>query len=176
MAPRRLCYLPFGLPLEPHIFLVLSGTPYSDLIEPLETTCSLISRPQNVPVCSRLLLNIYIYIFFFFKKYFIFYSILFYSILFYSILFGCVGSSLLCTGGLSLVAASGGYSSLPCVGFLLRWLLLLRSTGCRHAGFSSCSTWAQLLQHMGPRAHGLQWLPCVSSVVVACGSRARRFQ
>ena len=87
MAPRRLCYLPFGLPLEPHIFLVLSGTPYSDLIEPLETTCSLISRPQNVPVCSRLLLNIYIYIYFFFLKifYLLFYSILFYSILFYSI-------------------------------------------------------------------------------------------
>ena len=151
MAPRRLCYLPFGLPLEPHIFLVLSGTPYSDLIEPLETTCSLISRPQNVPVCSRLLLNIYIYIFFFLKNILssiLFYSILFYSILFYSILFGCVGSSLLCTGGLSLVAASGGYSSLPCVGLSLRWLLLLRSTGSRHTGFSSCSTWAPV--------HGLQ--------------------
>ena len=36
--------------------------------------------------------------------------------------------------GLSLVAASGGYSSLRCVGFSLRWLLLLRSTGSRHAG------------------------------------------
>ena len=35
--------------------------------------------------------------------------------------------------GLSLVAASTGYSSLPCVD-LLRWLLLLRSTGSRHAG------------------------------------------
>ena len=45
--------------------------------------------------------------------------------------------------GLSPVAASGGYSSLPCAGFSLRWLLLLRSTGSRHAGFSSCGTWAQ---------------------------------
>ena len=45
--------------------------------------------------------------------------------------------------GLSLVAVSGGYSSLWCVGFSLRWLLLLRSTGCRHTGFSSCSTRAQ---------------------------------
>ena len=41
---------------------------------------------------------------------------------------------------LSLVAASGGYSSLWCAGFSLRWLLLLQSTGSRHAGFSSCGT------------------------------------
>ena len=45
--------------------------------------------------------------------------------------------------GLSLVAASGGYSWLWCTGFSLRWLLLLRSTGSRHSGFSSCDTWAQ---------------------------------
>ena len=45
--------------------------------------------------------------------------------------------------GLSLVVASGGYSSLRCAGFSLRWLLLLRSTGSRRAGFSSCGTWAQ---------------------------------
>ena len=45
--------------------------------------------------------------------------------------------------GLSLVAASGGYSSLRCTGFSLRWLLLLWSTGCRRGGFSSCGTWAQ---------------------------------
>ena len=44
--------------------------------------------------------------------------------------------------GLSLVAASRGYSSLRCTD-LLRWLLLLWSMGSRHAGFSSCSTWAQ---------------------------------
>ena len=45
--------------------------------------------------------------------------------------------------GLSLVAASGGYSSLQCVCFSLRWLLLLQSMGSRHAGFSSCGTSAQ---------------------------------
>ena len=33
--------------------------------------------------------------------------------------------------GLSLVAASGGYSSLQCTGFLLWWLPLLQSTGSR---------------------------------------------
>ena len=44
---------------------------------------------------------------------------------------------------LSLVVVSGGYSSLWCVGFSLRWLLLLRSTGSRCVGFSSCGTWVQ---------------------------------
>ena len=43
------------------------------------------------------------------------------------------------TRGLSLVEASGGYSSLRCAGFSLRWLLSLRSTGSRHAGLSSRS-------------------------------------
>ena len=36
--------------------------------------------------------------------------------------------------GLSLVAASGGHSSLWCVGLSLSWPLLLRSTGSRRAG------------------------------------------
>ena len=54
--------------------------------------------------------------------------------------------------GLSLVAANGGYSSLQCVGFSLRWLLLLWSTGFSSCGswalesrLSSCGAWAQLL-------------------------------
>ena len=44
--------------------------------------------------------------------------------------------------GLSLVGVSRGYSSLQCAG-LLWWLLLLRSTGSRSAGFSSCGTQTQ---------------------------------
>ena len=36
--------------------------------------------------------------------------------------------------GLSLVAASGGHSSLRCAGLSLSWPLLLRSTGSRRAG------------------------------------------
>ena len=47
--------------------------------------------------------------------------------------------------GLSLVAASGGYSSLWCAGFSLQWLLLLWSTGFRRTGFSSCGS--QALEH-----------------------------
>ena len=44
--------------------------------------------------------------------------------------------------GLSLVAASGGYSSLRCAGFLLCWLLLLWRMGSRRVGFSSCGAQA----------------------------------
>ena len=51
--------------------------------------------------------------------------------------------------GLSLVAASGGYSLSWCAGFSLRWLLLLRSTGSRRAGFSSCGTWASVVVARG---------------------------
>ena len=58
--------------------------------------------------------------------------------------------------GLSLVAASGGYSSLRCAGFSLRWLLLLWSTGSRRMGFSSCGTWAQQLWLTGSRAQAQQ--------------------
>ena len=58
--------------------------------------------------------------------------------------------------GLSLVAASRGCSSLQCAGFSLPWLLLLQSTGSRHAGFSSCGTWAQQLLLAGSRAQAQQ--------------------
>ena len=58
--------------------------------------------------------------------------------------------------GLSLVAASGGYSLLWCTGFSLQWLLLLWSTGSRHTGFSSCSTRAQQLWLTGSRAEAQQ--------------------
>ena len=58
--------------------------------------------------------------------------------------------------GLSLAAASGGYSSLWRTGFPLWWLLLLWSTGSRHAGFSSCGTRAQQLWLAGSRAQAQQ--------------------
>ena len=60
--------------------------------------------------------------------------------------------------GLSLVVASRGYSSLWCAGFSLSWLLLLWSTGSRHAGFSSCGTQAQQLWLTGCSAQAqLLW-------------------
>ena len=56
--------------------------------------------------------------------------------------------------GLSPVAVNGGYSLLQCTGFSMQWLLLLRSTGSRHAGFSSCGSQAleRRLSSCGARA------------------------
>ena len=50
--------------------------------------------------------------------------------------------------GLSLVVVSGDYS-LRCSGFSLQWLLSLQNSGSRYTGFSSCSTWAQQVWHIG---------------------------
>ena len=76
--------------------------------------------------------------------------------------------------GLSLVVASGGYSSLRYVGFSLWWLLLLQSTGSWCADSSSCGLWAlerrqQLwrtglvaLQHVGSSwARARTHVPCI---------------
>ena len=61
---------------------------------------------------------------------------------------------------LSLVAASGGYSSSWCTDFSLQRLLLLWSTGCRHAGpvvtvgrLSTCGSQA----FVAPRCGGSSW-------------------
>ena len=72
------------------------------------------------------------------KKYIYIYIYIFIYLFIY---FGCIGSLFL--RRLSLVAASGGYSSLRGMSFSLQWLLLLQSTGSRCTGFSSCSMWAQ---------------------------------
>ena len=57
--------------------------------------------------------------------------------------------------GLSLVA-SGSYTLLQCTGFSLWWLVLLRSTGSRRMGFSSCGVWTQQLWLAGSRAQAQQ--------------------
>ena len=62
--------------------------------------------------------------------------------------------------GLSPVGARGGYSSLQCAGFSLRWLLFLQSTGSRRMGFSSCGARAQYLWRTGlaaPQLVGSSW-------------------
>ena len=66
----------------------------------------------------------------------------FFFFLIYLLIYGCVGV-FVAAHRLSLVVASGGYSSLRCAGFSLRWLLLLWSMGSRHAGFSGYGSWAQ---------------------------------
>ena len=83
--------------------------------------------------------------------------------------------------GLSLVAASGGYSSLQFTGFSLQWLLLLQSTGSRCMGFSSCGSRAQQLWHTGLAAlrHvGSSWardrtrVPCIGRWILNhCSTR-----
>ena len=79
------------------------------------------------------------------------------TFLYFKSIFGCAGSSLP-LHGLSLAAASGGYSPLQCMGLSLQWLLLWRSSRVcrlqqlRHTG---SAVWP-----VGPRGCGLQ---------VACG-------
>ena len=58
--------------------------------------------------------------------------------------------------GLSLFAVSGGYSSLWFMGFSLRWLLLLWSTGSRSAGSSNCGAQPQQLWLVGSRVQAQQ--------------------
>ena len=81
---------------------------------------------------------------------------LLYHFLYMTFFFVCVCWVFAAARGLSLIAASRGYSSLQWVGFSLRWLLLLQNTGSRRVGFSSCSARAQQLQYTGPKACGLQ--------------------
>ena len=75
--------------------------------------------------------------------------------------------------GLSLVAASGGYSSLRCAGFSLWWLLLLRSTDSRRTGFSSCGTRVWLLCGMWYLPdQGLNPCPCIGRRILNhCATR-----
>ena len=76
--------------------------------------------------------------------------------------------------GLSLVVASGGYSSLRCVGFSLRWLPQLQSMGSRCTGFSSCGTWAQQLWLAGSRAQAQQlWCTGLVTLQHVGSSRTR---
>ena len=56
------------------------------------------------------------------------------------------------------VAMSRGYSSLQCMGFSLRWLLLLQSVGPRHTGSVGCGL--QALEHKLSRGGARAWLPC----------------
>ena len=81
---------------------------------------------------TQLFIYLFIYLIYYFLKKFI------YSFIYFRLRWIFVAEC-----GLSLVAVRGGYSSLWCAGFSLWWLVLLRSTGSRHAGFSSCGTWAQ---------------------------------
>ena len=89
----------------------------------------------RVPCIGRCIL----FSFFFFK---------FIYLCMYVCMYGYIGSLLLCAG-FSLVAASGGCSSLWCAGFSLRWLLLLRSTGSRAQAQQPWRTGPAAPRHVG---------------------------
>ena len=78
-------------------------------------------------------------------------------------------------GGLSLVAASGGYALLQCAGFSSWRLLLLQSTGSRCVGFSSCGALVAL-QHVGSsRTRGRTRVPCTGRQILNhCATREAR--
>ena len=71
-----------------------------------------------------------------------------------------------CCEGFSLLAVSMGYSLVGCVGFSLRWLLLLWRTGFRHEGLSGCSTGAQQLQFLGSK---IRLNSCGTWAYLLCG-------
>ena len=77
------------------------------------------------------------------NSHFVFFSLFIFLIDLYLFIYFCLCWVFVAAHGFSLLVASGGYSSLRCAGFSLQWLLLLRSTGSKHVGFSSCGTWAQ---------------------------------
>ena len=100
------------------------------------------------------------------------------------IYFSCAGPSLL-RAGFSLVAVSGGYSSLRCSGFSLWWLLLSQSVGSRacrlrQLRLAGPRVWAQQLWYTGlvaPSLVGSSWtrdqtrVPCIGRRIPICATR-----
>ena len=85
-------------------------------------------------------------------------KLIFFNKFIYLFIFGCVGSSLLCAGFLQLRRA-GGYSSLRCVGFSLRWLLFVVEPRLQARGLSSC----------GSQALELRLSSCGARAQLLCG-------
>ena len=92
----------------------------------------------------------------------------FFKFIYLFIFYFCLCCAFIAAHGLSVVEASGGYSSLRCTGFSLLWLVLLRvqALGARASvvmacGLSSCSS--QALEHR------LSSCGARASVVMACG-------
>ena len=75
--------------------------------------------------------------------------------------------------GLSLVAASGGHSSLQCAGLSLSRPLLLRSTGSRRAGSVVVAHGLSCLRHVGSSGTRARTrVPCVGRQILNhCATR-----
>ena len=138
-ALKILCALPSHSSLSPNswkplIFHYLQSFAFSRMSDTWNHT-GFSDRPLSL---SNMHLK-FVHIFSWFDSSFLFF---FFNFLNFYLFYFCLCWVFAGVPRLSLFAASGGYSSLWCVGFSLRWLLLLRSTGSRHAGFSSCGTQA----------------------------------
>ena len=92
---------------------------------------------------------------------YIFKKFLFYFILFLAVLDVC------CFVGFSLIVATGAPLQLQCSSFSMRWPLLLWTRG--HAGFCSCSAWAQQLQLSGSGEQVQQLVEHGLSCSMVCG-------
>ena len=102
-----------SLPLPPgHTSLPLSFLPPSPLLVFLGWIMTSLMGKLSLTSLNRLFFQINLFIY-----------LLIYLWLYWVFVVAC---------GLSLVVASGGYSSLWCAGFSLWWLLLLQSMGSRH--------------------------------------------
>ena len=94
----------------------------------------------------------------------IFSNFFFFSFIYFlKFIYFCLRWVFVAEQGLSLVAASRGYSSLRCMGFSLWWLLLLQSMGSRHVGSVvvahglSCSTACGVFPDWGSNLCPLPW-------------------
>ena len=142
-------------PLSPNslsassLILCHSGHPANQVPAVFNSLCSGPSLHKYICVCKYTC--VYVYLFTFIYNYctpnkLILYSLICLGIfinLFILFIYFWLRWVFIAACGLSLVAASGGYSLLQHADFPLRWLLLLRSTGSRRTSFSSCGTWAQ---------------------------------
>ena len=104
-------------------------------------------EPLHVGVACYVVTDIFLFFFFFF----------------FSFIYLWLCWVFISVRGLSLVAASGGHSSLWCAGLSLSWPLLLRSTGSRRAGSvivahgPSRSTACGILPYQGSNPCPLHW-------------------
>ena len=123
--PWLIYYITAGLYLViPFTYFAHSSPPFL-----LANTCLLSVSMSLFSFCFICLVFIYL---------FIFLNLFFFKFIYFWLCWVFIAAR-----GLSLVAASGGYSSLRCAGFSLQWLLSLWSMGSRRVGFGSCGTRAQ---------------------------------
>ena len=119
----------------PHSEICMAGSPTSFICVKI---CSEKPPPPHNPLMPLFFSSVCLFP----PTLYCFFVLLFKNKFIYFIYFLAV-LGLRCCARVSLVAKSGGCSSLQCAGFSLRCLLLLWSMGSRYVGFSSWGTQAQ---------------------------------